>query len=35
MARRDRPMGIVRHELMIQQRVKRFEDDYGVVKKLG
>lgn len=35
MARRDRPIATVRHELMIQQRVKRFEEDYGVVRKLG
>jgi|JI6StandDraft_1071083.scaffolds.fasta_scaffold01667_24 serine/threonine protein kinase len=35
MFRRDKPLSTVKHELFIQQRAKRFDEDYAVVKKLG
>jgi hypothetical protein len=33
--RRDKPLVTVKHELFIQQRAKRFEEDYAVLKKVG
>lgn len=33
--RRDQPRVTIKHELFIQLKNKRFEEDYAVIKKLG
>lgn len=35
MFRRDKPFSTIRHELFLQLRSKRFEEDYVVIRKLG